>query len=211
MEVNWYLFGAGGLGREVCDTIIERKDFDGNLIFLDDSKTGLCLDLPIMHPEDIHSGGFFTICIGEPKTRKLLFNRLIKKGLEPRSAISIHAIVSKSASVGAGCYISNGVQINSGSRIKENCIINPLAVIGHDVSIESSSVVSSHTSIGGNSSIGSEVFIGMGAQIKEKCAVGNRSIVGMGASVFRSVESDLVVLGNPARVVSKTSSSGVFG
>lgn len=50
-------------------------------------------------------------------------------------------------------------------------------------------------------SIGDDVWIGAGAQVLKGVTIGDRSIVGAGAIVTRDVPPDVVVAGNPARIV----------
>lgn len=50
-------------------------------------------------------------------------------------------------------------------------------------------------------SVGADCWIGAGAIVMEN--VGDRSTVGAGAVVTRRVESDIVVVGNPARAISR--------
>lgn len=52
-------------------------------------------------------------------------------------------------------------------------------------------------------SIGDDVWIGAGAQVLKGVAIGDRSVVGAGAIVARDVPSDVVVAGNPARIVKR--------
>ncbi len=49
--------------------------------------------------------------------------------------------------------------------------------------------------------IGDDVWIGAGARILKGVSIGDRAIVGSGAVVTKSVPPDVVVVGNPARVV----------
>lgn len=52
-------------------------------------------------------------------------------------------------------------------------------------------------------SIGDDVWIGAGAQVLKGVTLGDRSVVGAGATVTRNVPSDVVVAGNPARIVKR--------
>ncbi|HEX5446007.1 MAG TPA: acyltransferase [Pirellulales bacterium] len=56
-------------------------------------------------------------------------------------------------------------------------------------------------------SIGDDVWIGNGAQVLKGVTIGDRSIVGAGAVVARDVPPDVVVAGNPARIVKQLSSA----
>jgi maltose O-acetyltransferase len=68
--------------------------------------------------------------------------------------------------------------------------------------------------------IGDDVWIGTGAVILKGVTIGARAIVGAGAVVNRDVPPDVIVAGNPARVVknlngeaeaSLTSTAGTAG
>lgn len=52
-------------------------------------------------------------------------------------------------------------------------------------------------------SIGDDVWIGAGAQVLKGVTIGDRSIVGAGAIVTRDVPPDVVVAGNPARIIKR--------
>jgi len=51
--------------------------------------------------------------------------------------------------------------------------------------------------------IGNNVWIGMGAIILKGVSIGTNSVVGAGAVVSRSVPANVVVAGNPAKIVKK--------
>ena len=57
--------------------------------------------------------------------------------------------------------------------------------------------------------IGDDVWVGAGAIILKGVTIGDRSIVGAGSVVTRSVPSDVVVAGNPARVIKSLFPSGM--
>ena len=63
---------------------------------------------------------------------------------------------------------------------------------------------------GGECIFGKKSYVGMNATIKEKLTVGNNAIIGMGAVVFRDVEENTVVVGNPARVTKGNDKHIVF-
>ncbi|MEN8792780.1 MAG: DapH/DapD/GlmU-related protein [Lentimonas sp.] len=56
-------------------------------------------------------------------------------------------------------------------------------------------------------SIGDDCFIGGRAMILKRLTVGARSIVGAGAVVVNDVPADVIVAGNPARIVNQLTGS----
>ena len=53
--------------------------------------------------------------------------------------------------------------------------------------------------------IGNDVFIGSGSIILPNVRIGNNVVIGAGSVVSKDIPDDSLVLGNPARVVGKTS------
>lgn len=121
--------------------------------------------------------------------------------------------------LGFGSYfVSPETEVGDNLLVGSYCIIGPVT-IGHDV------IMASHISIldgvhqhgtgdlgtpiidqpGASEPvlIGDHVWIGEGARVA--ASVGRHSIVGVGAVVTRPVKNEVVVLGNPARVVGNRS------
>ena len=105
-----------------------------------------------------------------------------------------------------------------GVRIGENVdIINSniehchgfLVTIGNNVTITNATVLAHDAStkkfLGyskvGRVDIGNDVFIGYGAIILPNTKIGNRVIVGAGTVVARDVPDNVVIVGNPYRIV----------
>lgn len=55
--------------------------------------------------------------------------------------------------------------------------------------------------------IGDDVWIGGGAIVLAGITIGDRSVIGAGAVVIKDVPSDVVVVGNPARIVRRLDST----
>jgi len=102
-------------------------------------------------------------------------------------------------SVGKRCYISSGAHIDvAQGRVR----------IGNRVRIASGSYILSHAT--GRTPVGTEretrlednVTVFVNAVVHPGVTVGKNSIVAAGAVVTKDVPPDVVVMGNPARVVS---------
>ena len=79
--------------------------------------------------------------------------------------------------------ISNQAYIHPDAKLGKNVTVEPFAYIAGDVVI------------------GDDCWIGGGAILCPGVRIGPRSVVGAGSVVVRDVEPDVVVAGNPARVV----------
>ena len=62
----------------------------------------------------------------------------------------------------------------------------------------------------GHVTIGQYTYVGMSTAIKEGVSVGYNSIVGMYSAVYKDIESEVVAVGNPARVMKINENRKVF-
>ena len=110
-----------------------------------------------------------------------------------------------------GVLIGNGVHIGSNTCIARGTLadtvieddvkIDNLCHIAHNVRIGARSYVVALGLVGGSSSLGEDVYMAPGAIIIDQATIGKNTLVGMGAVVTKSVESDKIVAGVPARVI----------
>ena len=80
-------------------------------------------------------------------------------------------------------------------------MLNLGAIIGHDVHVGEYSVICPGVHVAGWVSIGEGAFVGSNSCIHPKLHVGDWSRVAMGSAVYKSVEANCAVSGNPARIM----------
>ena len=159
-----------------------------------------------LNPSDVE----IVIAHGTPRYRREIFDRAASRGFKFRTLIDPSASISPTSKIGRGVLIFQNVIVSSNAIIDDNTAIQQSTVIGHDDSIGKNCVFGLNAVLSGNVSIGDESFIGVNASIREKISVGDRTIVGMGSVVIRSIENDLVVVGNPARELRKNLDGKVY-
>lgn len=215
--MNLGIFGAGGLGREVLDIAnginsVEKK-WD-RILFVDDADVKQCSGIEVYSFIRVcETFGIdeieFSVAVGEPKTREAIVARLHDKGNRIASLIHQYAHVSPSAEIGVGVIICFGSYVSCNTRILDNAYIQPNAMIGHDCVIGKNSVVGPCAAIAGSCHIGETTYIGMGTTVKEIVTIGDHTVIGMSSAVYKDIPSNMIALGNPARVV-KTNEGGAF-
>lgn len=220
--MNLFIYGAGGLGREVLHLARTVEKWD-SITFIDDNarQNSHLLGIPLINYDSIGQRilelnnqveNYFVIAVGEPHLRAILFDKVLTLDvLKPITLIHPNTYVASNAKIGSGVIINYGSFLSDSIEIHENSYLQPYAVVGHDCIVRKNSVISTFVSIGGNCRIGSEVFIGMNASLIQNITIGNNSIIGMGSVVQRPVEEGLVVVGNPARAIRKNENRKVFG
>jgi len=136
---------------------------------------------------------------GDGNERELLEKRVAEEGLHN---VKMKGFVNKQFIP----YILSKSSVN----ILNYSQINKHAVIGHDVTVGDYSVISPNVTIGGNVNIGLGCYIGSGAIIRNGINIGDNSIIGMGAVVLKDVETNSVMVGNPARFIRENTDKKVF-
>lgn len=204
------LFGAGGLARELA-FMIERI----NRIKPTYALEGFVVDDEYYVPGKVingyrmignrqwlidHKDEYHCVCaVGEPKPRKEIQDYLEQEGVVFETLISPDVELHETVSIGAGSIICRGCMLTVNINIGKGNLINGRSTIGHDVSISNYACIMGGCSINGYVTIGESAFIGSCACITPHTTIGKSATVAAGSVVFRSVESNRIVLGNPAK------------
>ena len=217
--MNLLIYGAGGLAKEVYD-LAKRNYPDkwNNILFVDDyAEEGVksfgktvkfsTILAELKNGQKQYEG---IVAVGEPRDRELLTQRFADAGISITNIIDRTARISPTVKLGTGVIICEFVSIHAFSDIGSGVLIQPGAIIGHDTIIGDYSVMGTYSAPGGECVFGKNSYVGMNATIKEKLMIGDNAIIGMGAAVFRDVDKDTVVVGNPARVTKGNDKHSVF-
>lgn len=123
-----------------------------------------------------------------------------------RFATLVHplASVSPRATTGKGVAIFQHTVVSDASVIRDHALISALSFIGHHAVIGSGAVLAPRASVLGASTIGDGSYIGANAVVKDGITVSGGAVVGMGAVVLNDVAADAIVVGNPARIMDKS-------
>ena len=213
MRNNLAIVGAGALGLEVMELAVEATLYEQNQevqyknkIFVDSKEFS---DPKCVSDEEFLKNAedpSYIIAIASSARRKNISEVYKSVGAKAVTAISKHAYVSMSATIGNGSIIQKFSVISSNTTVGECFIANFHTYIGHDCRIGSYVTVSPGVSIGGNVLIEDSVFIGSGATIRNGTAqnpikIGESAVIGLGAVVISDVPAFAVVAGNPARMI----------
>ncbi|MFV0194103.1 serine acetyltransferase [Empedobacter falsenii] len=107
-----------------------------------------------------------------------------------------------SVEIGKGLFLPHFgyIVINSGSKIGKNCSILQGVTLG----------VTKGGKNPGNPTIGDEVYIGPSATIVGKIKIGNRVLIAPNAYINFDVPDDSIVIGNPAKIISKENPTELY-
>ncbi|MEZ9678512.1 acetyltransferase [Vibrio crassostreae] len=200
------ILGASGHGKVVAD-IAENLGWQ-NIVFFDDAWPSLSVigkwrvlgNFESLVVSDIDS---VFVAIGDANVRINKLSLLKSKNKNLETIIHPSAEISRYSSVGEGSIVCEGAVIKAFSKVGCATIINSNATIGHDCLISDACHISLGSSVAGNVTIGSRSWVGNGASVRQNIKIGSNVMIGTGAVVVNHIDSDLVVVGNPARPIVK--------
>ena len=114
------------------------------------------------------------------------------------TVIHPRAIVSPSATIGAGVFIGPGAVVHTNARIGAHATINSGAVVEHDVVLGDNAHLAPGAVLGGAVRVGAGTLVGLGARVIPGVHIGADAIVGAGAVVIRDTPDGVCVVGVPA-------------
>lgn len=204
------VIGAGGFALEFIDLIesTNKVNQEYNIIgFLDDNKTGRIIsDYKIIGTTEeilMFKDYNFVIAIANPLIRQKYFEILHKNDLKTPNIIHSSAKLSNHVSIkeNQGVIINSGVDISAKTEINQGVIIDTNSYIGHEVKIDDFVTIYSGSMIAGNVSIDKLTEIGMRSTIIQGLSIGTNTMIGAGSVVVNSIESNVLAVGNPCRVI----------
>jgi sugar O-acyltransferase (sialic acid O-acetyltransferase NeuD family) len=200
------VLGFGGNAVDFFDTISSNYNIIG---FVDDdiNKHNLSYKGISVFPRSFlqsNPNSKIISLIGSEKTIHFR-NKIIQDFNIPieRFATAIHAdaIVSAGAIIGHDVVIMAGVVITSNAKIGNHIFILANTVIHHDVYIDDYTLIGSNVTIAGNVSIAKNCFIGSSSSIKNDVKIGGKCIIGMATNILKSITSNSIMVGNPAKKI----------
>jgi sugar O-acyltransferase (sialic acid O-acetyltransferase NeuD family) len=142
--------------------------------------------------------------IGSTISRQRLYLFGLSYHLIPLNVQHPTAFCSFYARLGQGVQIMPRATINAGAIIGDNVIINTGAVVEHDCMISEHCHIASGAILSGGVQVGAGTHIGAGSVVRQGIKIGENVVVGAGAAVVKDIPSGQMVVGVPARLLSRT-------
>lgn len=202
------ILGASGHGKVVAD-IAEELGWS-EVLFFDDAWPGIDRNghwliggntdmlLGLLNSFD----GVF-VAIGNNKIRAIKLQILFEKAARVISLIHPSAVISRHSSIGAGTVVMPNAVVNTDSSLGQGCIINTGVTVDHDCVIGPYVHLSPGVHLSGSVSVGEQSWIGVGSCVRQQIQIGSGALVGAGAVVVTDVDSDVTVVGNPAKILNR--------
>ena len=193
MNFDLVLIGGGGHCKSCIDVIEQSGQFTIVGILDKPEQVGQkVLDYHIIGTDNMieqwqKKGCFFLISIGQiggSQVRQRLFNQLLTCNANLATIISPRAYVSQHAQVQEGTIVMHDVLINANAKIGKNCIINSKALIEHDVIVEDHCHISTAAVLNGGVHVNEGTFFGSNSVSIENATTTNEAFIKAG-SLFK--------------------------
>ena len=215
MKEKILLIGAGQHARVILYNIKEQNKYDVIGILdanLDKAKENKTFEgIPILNINynevdlrklkiEIDVSKFF-ISYGNMKYRKKVWEMFKQAGWDSVNIIHPNAVISKDAKRGEGILIECGCLITPNPTIGNNVVVNTGSQVNHDNIVEDHVYIASGVILSGGVKIGENTLLDDGVIVTLGKTVGKNSLIGAGAVVTKNIEDNVVVYGNPAKVI----------
>lgn len=102
-----------------------------------------------------------------------------------------------------GCNVTVCLGTLDPTIVRHRAKIDDHVHLGHNCDIGEDAIITACVCIGGSSKVGRQGYLGNNANLMNQKTMGDRAYAGLGANIVRSVESETVVAGNPAKPLRK--------
>ncbi|WP_288982535.1 acetyltransferase [uncultured Flavobacterium sp.] len=209
---NILIFGMGGHAKSVIRIIeaeakwniyglLDDEEYERNSIdILGYQLVGFRNNLLEFIQLDIKNA---FVAIGNNQDRARITNDLISKGFSIESIIHPNASVLNNAPIGYGTMIHAQAIIGPDAIIGKGTIISAFSGVGHDSIIGDYAHLTPGVLVGGGAVIGDFSFLGMGAVVLPGVKIGKNVQVGANSVIHKDLEDNIIVAGNPARIIKR--------
>lgn len=202
LVTNYALIGAGGFGREVYSHMVDdglmthaNIRFYVDAEYADNNNT-----FPIEAIDFINER--ILVCIGDPKLREEMVNKLPNHAKFARFIHSSAKILdTHGVYIGEGSIICAGCILTTNIVLGRHAHLNLNTTIGHDVRAGDYFTTAPAVNISGNLDAGDRVYFGTNSSTREKISICDDVTVGLNAGVVKNIKDPGIYVGSPAKLL----------
>jgi sugar O-acyltransferase (sialic acid O-acetyltransferase NeuD family) len=141
---------------------------------------------------------------GPTETRQRVFEAARARGFGFPALVHPSAILARDVTLAVGTQVLAGAILQAGVKVAENTLLNTGCIVDHDCYIGPHVHLAPGVTVSGGVRIGAGAHLGTAATIIQGLRIGAEAVVGAGAVVTKDVPPGATVIGNPARILSRT-------
>lgn len=145
----------------------------------------------------------YLLGVGSNTIRERIALRVEKIGGKCMTVVHPNSSLASTVVIGEGTFVARNVAVNPMVSVGKNVILNTSCIIDHECIIGNNVHIAPGAVLAGNVVINDGVFIGANTVVKQGITIGRNATVGAGSVILRDVEENQVVVGNPARILTK--------
>lgn len=198
------IIGTGGLASDITccfgntssgSNKIEIKGYIDYSYNIDKYWKRYHFEKPVLNDIDnysIEEEEYFIVGVADTKFRKMVIEKINKKGGKFINLIHPTSIVDRTSSIGIGniifpyCYVGRNVKVGDFNSV------NIQSIIGHDCTIGNNNIFAT-TILCGHVKVGDDNIFGIRSTVTPKIYIGSRNIIQAGLVVDRNVSDGSVV------------------
>ena len=199
-----FIYGAGGHGKVVKDTILfvaasATPPFTIDCVYADEDKEieGVII------PENIPYGAQVFMGIGDNLFREKCVKKLKKMDKDLIFPYVKHplAYVAKGVWTNEGVVVFVNAAVQPGSKLGKFCIINTGAKVDHDCILGNYVHIAPGVSLCGTVTVGDYTLVGVGSSVIPDITIGKNTIIGAGSVVISDIPDGVIAHGNPCKII----------
>lgn len=145
-----------------------------------------------------YRGFSFFVAIGRNMARLAWTRGLLNLGLPVATITHPAAVVSRSATIAAGCFVGAGAVVGPHASLGQAVIVNTAATVDHHGRLAAGVHLAPGSHLGGRVCVGEHAWVGIGAIVRDHISIGAAALLGCGAVATAPVPTRRVVMGVPA-------------
>ena len=145
----------------------------------------------------------YILGVGSNNLRRKISERVEEYGGKCCTIIHPESSLSNSILIQDGSFIARNVSVNPLVKVGRNVILNTNCSIDHECILGNNVHIAPGAILSGKVIVNDGAFIGENAVVKQGIEIGQNAIVGAGSVVLNNVEENQIVVGNPARIITR--------
>lgn len=202
-----YIYGCGGHAKVILDILHQQ----GKMVtaFVDDyppPEITQIYSVPVYPALEAQypirpDCSQWIVATGNNSIRQRIADKLKSQGHSFTTAIHPSAQIAIGVRIAPGTVVMANCAINNDTKIGHHVIVNTGATIDHDCTIGDHCHIAPGCSLCGQVSLGAGVFLGVGTCVSPFVEIGAQTTCGAGSVVIRSLPSNCLAYGCPAKII----------